>query len=121
MQISLYSGNYKIIDSGQTFLFGENTDFEIKLVSDNNFEIIIIINFEKDTGEQRMEQNVNENIIRLSCYNFEELGTGLTKPIRIALIDGKEIYLMFWSYVEGNANSRSVKYTIYEGEHNSGK
>ncbi len=115
MQISLYSDNYKIINSGQTFLFGANADFRIKIVSDNNFEIPIIIKFENDNREQRIEQKVSENIIWLNCFNFDDLGTGLTKPISIARIEGKEIYLMFWSYIEGNAKIRSVKYTIYEG------
>ena len=45
------------------------------------------------------------------------MGTGLTTPLEIAVIDGKKIYLMFWAYLEGSgekkAKVRKVEYTLY--------
>lgn len=121
MKISLSSNNYKIIDSGQTFLFGPNADFRINIMSDNDFSFSIIIKFKNDTlGEQRIEKNVKDTVIQLLCYNFDSSGTGISKPISVARIEGRELYFMFWSYLEGTGTTRSVKYTIFEGQSREG-
>lgn len=116
MEISLSSNNYKIINSGQTFLFEPDSDFSINITADNDFDFSIVIRFKNDTlGEQRIEKNVKNNTIQLICWNFDSSGTGISKPICVARIDGRELYFMFWSYLEGNGTTRSVKYTIFQG------
>lgn len=116
MQISLSSGNYNIVSSGQTFLFGLDKDLKINMIADNGFEFSVILKFAKDLyGEYRIDRRIDGNMIILTCFNFDDMGTGLTRPISIAQIEGREVFLMFWSYLEGRENGkvRSVKYTIF--------
>lgn len=116
MQVSLSSGNYHIVSSGQTFLFGLDKDLKLIITADNHFQFSIVLKFEKDSyGERRMDTRVNGNTIILNCFNFDDMGTGLTKPLSVAKIEGKEIFFMFWSYLEGaeKGKARSVKYTIF--------
>lgn len=116
MQISLSSGNYRIISSGQTFLFGESNELKIDSIADNGFKFAIHLIFESDeTGEQKITSVVQENRITLSCFNFCDMGTGLSKPVHIAAGDGSGIWFMFWSYLEGSSSAkvRSVKYTFF--------
>lgn len=118
MQITLSSGDYNIIDSGQVFLFDENEDFRIDVDAKNDFMFSIIFKFKTDaTKHQQVDKIVMENSIVFTCLNFNDMGTGFTKPLSIAKIDGKEIFLMFWSYlegIEGIGKTRSVKYTIFQ-------
>ena len=118
MQITLSSGDYNIIDSGQVFLFDENEDFRIDVDTKNNFLFSMIFKFKTDaTKQQQVDKIVMENSIVFTCLNFNDMGTGFTKPLSIAKIDGKEIFLMFWSYLEGTegiGKTRSVKYTIFQ-------
>lgn len=121
MQVSLSSGNYDIISNGQAFLFGLNKDFRINVVADNNFEFSVVMKFKKDNyGNSRIDKKLNDNTIVLTCFNFDDMGTGLTKPFSLARIEGKELFLMFWSYLEGSENgaARSVKYTIFMSKKN---
>ena len=116
MQVNLSSGDYNIVSSGQAFLFGLDKNLKISIVTDNNFEFFIVLKFRKDAyGEQKIDKKVSENKITLTCFNFDDLGTGLVKPLRIARIEGKEIFLLFWSYLEGATKGkvRSVKYTVF--------
>lgn len=118
MQVNLSSGGYHIIDSGQTFLFGLDENLEIDIIASNGFAFSVILNFYNDTStEYRIEKEIVENKIKLSCYNFIDVGTGLDSPVNIATVDGKQLYLLFWSYLEGKGQGkgkvRTVKYTIF--------
>ena len=118
MQITLSSGNYNIIDSGQIFLFDENEDFRIDVDTKNNFLFSMIFKFKRDnTNKQQIDKILTENTITFICLNFNDRGTGFSKPMSIAQIDGKEVFLMLWSYLEGAeeiGKTRSVKYTIFQ-------
>lgn len=116
MQINLSSGLYEIISHGQVFLFDINENFRIHILTDDDFEFSVDLKFKNDPdGEQRIQKALEGNVISLICYNFDDIGTGLTKPMAIAKVDGKEMFLMFWSYLEGNESGkvRTVKYTIF--------
>ena len=116
MQISLSSGNYNVIDSRQVFLFREEDELKIDIAADNGFAFSLILLFTKDASNQRkIDKTVEENKITVSCHNFLDEGTGLMAPVSIARVDGKELLLMFWSYLEGQEGQkvRSVKYTIF--------
>ena len=117
MQITLSSGNYDIIDSRQAFLFGEKEDLTIHVIANKDFEFSLLLKFFKDdTGKVNIQKKIVENAIEFSCFNFDNLGTGLSTPISIAKIAGREFFFMFWSYLEGGEQSakvRSVKYTIF--------
>ncbi len=117
MQIALSSGNYDIIDSGQVFLFGEQEDLRIDVAINEEFSFSMIFKFTKDNSkEQQVKKIIEENTIIFSCFNFDDVGTGLSEPMSIAKIDNKEMFLLFWSYLEGTGQTgkvRSVKYTIF--------
>lgn len=117
MQITLSSGNYNIIDSGQVFLFNESEDLQMDVVADDNFAFSIIFKFIRDDSEeQSVDKKILENTIIFSCLNFDDIGTGFSEPMSIATVGGKEMFLMFWSYLEGmkeKGRVRSVKYTLF--------
>lgn len=114
VQVNLSSGNYTIIDSGYAFLFGQNDDLEIHMVADDGFEVSVVLKFSDDLSEeQQIKKDISGNTVVLSCMNFQDNGTGLASPISIAVVDGRELYFMFWSYREGESKVRSVKYTLF--------
>ena len=116
MQISLSSGGYDIVSSGQVFLFGEEKDLKLDIHAENDFDFSVVFNFSKDTSdEHRIDVEIVEKTIYLSCINFQDNGTGITIPASIATIDGKELYLLCWSYLEGKdeKKARNVKYTLF--------
>ena len=117
MQINLSSGNYNIINSGQVFLFGEKEPFKIDVISDEDFRFSILLKFMKDnSGKIGMTQEHEENTIIYTCINFQDNGAGVVQPLKIATVGGKQLFFMFWSYLEGvpeKKQVRSIKYTIY--------
>ena len=118
MQVKLSSQNREIISYGTVFLFDENSDLTLNITGDNYFELILTISFVEDISQkQRIETNIFENHLKIICINFMAMGTGLTTPLEIAVIDGKKICLMFWAYLEGSGDKKSkvrkVEYTLY--------
>ena len=96
----------------------ENGDFTLNIDAGNSLELVLTIVFtEDDSKKRRIETNLSDNHLIIMCINFVSLGTGLTAPLEVALIDGKKIYFMFWAYLEGNAENktkaRKVEYTLY--------
>lgn len=124
MKVALSSDGYSIVSSGQAFLFGADKTLEIHVQADNGFEFGVILKFVTDDSEKyRVDKSMDDNRITLTCVNFEDAGTGLSRPVRLARIDDKELFLMFWSYLEGSDHGkvRSVKYTIFMQEQLSGR
>ena len=114
MQVSLSSDNYNIISNGITFLFGKDKDLKIEVIADNGFQFTIIMEFKADSsGESRIDTKFFENEMKLLCFNFEDSGTGTKWPVKIGMIDGKGLYLIFWSYIQGENAARSVQYSIF--------
>ena len=113
MLISLSSGNYDIIASGQAFLFSKDDDFKIEVQADGEFTFAILLHFAEDeSGKQDIQVKMNHDEILLTCLNFENAGSGMRKPVKLAEVNGKSLYFIFWSYLEGKA-TRSVKYTLF--------
>lgn len=118
MKIRLSSQKYEIISYGTVFLFGENSDLSIHIDDENAFQLNLCMHFIEAASEpQEIKTAVSQNSLTLTCINFASNGTGLTTPMELALIDGKKIYFMFWSYLEGNEQgkrkARKVEYTLY--------
>lgn len=116
MQTNLSSGNYNIISTGMTFLFGEDKDLKIEVTIDSGFRFAIIMEFRQDESDgYRIDGDFSGDVIRLLCYNFKDSGTGMCGPVKIGRIEGKDMFLMFWSYLDGDKGkkARSVKYTIF--------
>lgn len=116
MQVTLSSGNYQIMDSGQVFLF---RDENLKMTVDTEKGYVFTLNLKFlniDMLDTRIDKKVLGDEMEIQCINFGRLGTGLVEPMSIAKVDGKELLLMFWTNGEGNEKDtqvRSVKYTIY--------
>lgn len=114
MRISLSSGNYDIIASGQAFLFSKDSDFRIDIQANREFTFSITLNFTEDeSGNRDIQVKTDCNDIVLTCINFENSGAGIKEPVEVAAIDGRKLYFTFWAYLEGAA-SRSVKYTLFK-------
>lgn len=118
MQVKLSSQNKDVISHGTVFLYDRNSDLTINFGDKNSFELILTINFKEDFSEtQKMKTNQFENHLEITCINFTASGTGLSSPLKIAVLNGKKIYLMFWAYLEGNDGNkkkvRKVDYTLY--------
>uniref|UniRef100_UPI004055E6C3 DUF6864 domain-containing function n=1 Tax=Acetatifactor sp. TaxID=1872090 RepID=UPI004055E6C3 len=117
MQINLSSGNYNIISSGQVFLFGEEEHFRIDVIADDGFQFALVLKFLIDSSEEmNVTQKIENNTIVYTCFNFQDYGSGSVYPLQIATIGGKQLFFMFWSYLEGKPEKgqvRSIKYTIY--------
>lgn len=64
MLVSLSSGNYDIIASGQAFLFSKDEDFRIDIQEDHGFVYSITLNFvENESSKQEVQVNSNDNQI----------------------------------------------------------
>ena len=89
----------------------------IEVTLDNSERVCVELKFLSDSsGEQKMERHVSDDALILCCYNFNDKGTGLSRPASIATLDdGKEIYLMFWSERKGTKEpkTRNVQYTLF--------
>lgn len=115
MEIGLRSGGCDIIAHGETFLFGMNQDLVIDVRVQEDFLFSVTLRFETDSsGEQRIKPDASENEIVVSCMNFSDEGSGLLEPVKIAEVEGKALYLMFWSFVYGSGRKvRGVRYTLF--------
>ena len=114
MEVKLSSNNFDIIASGETFLPNEWSNLTIQINGQVN--ACVIIEFLSDSSnESKIDRKVVGDCLVLYCYNFNTLGKGLIKPLPIAEIENRELQLIFWTYLEGNDNSkiRRVKYTFF--------
>jgi len=116
MQVSLSSGNYDIIASGEAILFSPSNELTINVNGENELKLCVTLRFLTDeSGERRIEREIEEERLILLNYNFSGTGTGLSVPAYIANINNHKVYLSFWSYLEGSNSPkvRSVKYTLF--------
>ena len=113
MQISLSSGNYDIVASGQAFLFSKDKDLRIDIQADNGFAFSLVLNFiENESVEQDLQLKTTDKEIVLTCINFANTGAGVKEPVKVATINGRNMYFIFRAYLEWTV-SRSVKYTLF--------
>lgn len=116
MQVHLSSGNYSIIASGESFLFGPYEDLTIQADDGNEFQVKIVMKFTEDaSGEHDINTDVENDSLVITCVNFSSMGTGLKRPAHIADVNGKKVYFMFSSSYLGDKEdkTRSVKYTVF--------
>lgn len=67
---------------------------------------------ENESVEQDLQLKTNDREIVLTCINFANTGAGVKEPVKVATISGRNLYFIFWAYLEGTV-SRSVKYTLF--------
>lgn len=116
LQFSFNSGNYEIIKHGQTYVF-DHANLKIELFSETGFKVTVVWEFiDDDSEDYSLKSTVTDNTITFYCSNFPKNGAGLCAPIRVATINNKNIYLIFWSFIDGqkdNYRARSVRYTFF--------
>ena len=115
MEIGLKSKQYDIISQGEVFLFEKNADLTIKVNSGTDFSFFVILQFQQNESEEvAVEHSVDGNVITINCSNFQKNGTGLLTPLEIAVVENRKLYIMFWAFLYGDAETvRGVKYTIF--------
>lgn len=116
MQVNLSSGNYSIIASGESFLFGPDKDLTIQVDDRNEFQVKVVMKFTEDaSGEHDIKTDVENDSLVITCVNFVGFGAGLKRPAHIADVNEKKVYLMFSSDYLGDKEekARSVKYTLF--------
>jgi len=116
MQFHLSSGEYNIIASGDTFLFGPSEDLTIQINDDSVSPLRITLRFLEDSSaEKDIHTDIENDSLVITCMNFHGIGTGLKRPTHIADIDGKPVYFIFSSNYLGDKNTpiRSVKFTFF--------
>ena len=116
MRVNQSSGNYRIIAGGDTFLFDPWGDLSVNIENDKGDQIKLVMRFSNDEKKaHRVETEIVDDSLVMTCYNFDSLGTGLKRPTHIADMDGKAVYLLFSSQYIGNKDqgTRSVKYTVF--------
>ena len=121
MDISITSGEYKVLQTGTVAAFHEDSDMTFHFVDNDNFRFDLKLTFKKDeTGKQIINRNVEGKELELECINFNDGGTGTSNPIPIATFHGEIIYFRFWSYLDGDYpgqnKTRKVEYTFYIGK-----
>lgn len=108
MQVKLSSNQYDIVASGMAYFFEKDADLTMNIEADNGYQFSVVVRFQENSSQdQEIEKEIKENTIFLTCYNFKESGTGLSEPAQIAVIDGKRLFITFWSYLDGNEKKSS--------------
>lgn len=113
--MELYSGNYKVIDSGTIILYDEKSNVKFLVKPSVKFSFELIIEFEENGGERNLLKKADENpnIITLKCINFGE-GAGTIEPIELAVVGGKRVSLHLWvKKIADTKYIREMTFTIY--------
>lgn len=112
----ILTDGYEIISSGMFLLYEDKAEMEIE-IGDFKFCLIFVFAEEPTTGSNLLLTNNGDNIMTLKCVNFEDLGTGTTNPIKIAVIEGKETFISFTAE-KTTPMCRKVSYSISQRREN---
>lgn len=115
MKILKYSSNFEIIDSGALIAYDNDSNVIMSIECDENFTFNLKFVFDSsDCKDHNLKLRIDDNTIELTCTNFDNaLGTGTAKPIELATVNGKKVYLNFCAYSLLNNAMRKIDYTIY--------
>lgn len=118
MELSIKTNGYSVISAGVLFLYDNESECKMGIVADNGFKFEIVFRFVSNTDKKHsMDKAIEGNTIILKCTNFNDpLGVGTVKPLSIATIAGKEVFLHFWTYNLGENATRKIEYTFLQKE-----
>ena len=108
--IRLRSSGREIIASGSAQTF-DGTDLEFSL-----YQLTLILEFKDDELKlQRIDHQVFDNgVLKLVLYNFNSnIGTGLTEPISLGNMSGKQLYFSFVVVGLGKSPLKTVHYCFF--------
>lgn len=108
MKISV--GEYEVYDKGSVLSHGDRDIlFEIK-------NLKVRIKFENNPEDTNYAANINliegNTCLQITLVNFNNpMGTGLTNPVEIGMINGSRLFFQFVVYRLGESDTRMVSYT----------
>lgn len=111
---SIRTNGHRVIASGTVIGYAELPDFAFELQEEDRFGFTLKLIFEENASKKMsVTSDVNQDSITIHCTNFENsLGSGFTKPIELATVNGKKIYFKF---VAHNMKQLPVlEYCFYE-------
>ena len=118
MKIETFSSDKKIIHSGTTILFNNDSDLIFKLSTESddfNFDLKLVFKDDKENKSTYIKTDVEGTLITITCYNFNNsLGSCTVYPQNLATIGGKKLYFHFIVYKISQESSRHIIYTFYE-------
>ena len=118
MKIETFSSDKKIIHSGTTILFNNDSDLIFKLSTESddfNFDLKLVFKDDKENKSTYIKTDVEGTLITITCYNCNNsLGSGTVYPQNLATIGGKKLYFHFIVYKISQESSRHIIYTFYE-------
>lgn len=113
-----YTDNFKILDSNVVLLPNNNSDLTLHFKFDDfEFDFQMIFVDDKEDESQRLKRETEGSLLKAVCFNFNNMfGTGTVTPLDIATIEGKKLYIHFWSYLQGieedDRQIRKVEYAV---------
>lgn len=118
MEILKSSGKLSIIDTGTVYLPDLESDFTLHFCEKPDFEMTLEIKFiTNETEKYSVKRRIDGTKICYECVNFDEEGVGTIEPIELLTFNGKQMYIMFWSYLQGKLKgkkqARKIEYTIF--------
>lgn len=117
MRIQMSSGNCDIVACNEVFLFDDSEELALHIYDDDDSYCCIALRFIQDESKkQRIEPEGGNDSLALTCYNFNSrFGAGLKTPVLVGESDGKNMYIMFWTKIQGSCEPyvRSVQFTIF--------
>ena len=116
MNISKFSSNYNVLDSGSVMTFDSEAQVGFNVECDETFAFKVVIRFERENSElSEIRRSAEGNTIIYTCINFRSnVGVGTSEALELATYNGKKIFFHFWIYDLGQAVLRKVEYTLYQ-------
>ena len=74
MKIETFSSDKKIIHSGTTILFNNDSDLIFKLSTESddfNFDLKLVFKDDKENKSTYIKTDVEGTLITITCYNFK--------------------------------------------------
>lgn len=121
MITQIFSDGYEIIESNAVCLFNPYSELLLHFETGcEGFSFDVKLSFETDETKegQLVEKKVTENEFLVHFTNFDNpFGSGTSKPIELATVDNKELYMHIWIYAIGKSGgkttARKVEYTVF--------
>lgn len=112
-----YTDDYEILEADTALLPNETSDLKIHFKFDKfEFDLQMVFLINTESSEKNLQLKAEGTLLKVECTNFNAVGTGTTEPIEIATIDGKKLFINFWSYLLGGNKKkqriRKIEYTI---------
>lgn len=121
MNISIKSNDYEVIGNGIVIAYGQDSDITFHFNDGKGyiFDLKFVFKYD-DSKNMVINRSSLGNTILYECYNFYNEGTGSSEPIKVAPYHEQNIYIRFWTSLDGNISeqgkTRKLEYTFFLGK-----